>query len=107
MGFGLAGGKIDEKVFPEKTGRLSAAEARAIPVDDKYLNPIMDKIYNEIRLAASRGENKIWYYYAGHPNSTRNIIIQRLEFDGYKVYDVREEDFVHIGEWLISWEASK
>ena len=94
--------------FQKKTNRLSAAEARTIPIDDKYLNPIMDKIYHEIRFAASRGENKIWYYYSGHPNNTRDIIKHRLEFDGYKVYDRndrKDEYFTHIGEWLISWEG--
>ena len=93
-----------KRFFQKKTGRLNAAQARAIPIDDKYLNPIMDKIYNEIRFAASRGEKKIWYYYSGHPNNTRDIIKQRLEFDGYKVHDMRERGFIHIGEWLISWE---
>ena len=93
-----------KRFFQKKTGRLSAVEARAIPIDDKYLNPIMNKIYDSIRFAASRGENKIWYYYFGHPNSTRDIIKQRLELDGYKVCDRKDEDFTHIGEWLISWE---
>ena len=96
-----------KKFFQKKTGRLSAAEARAIPIDDKYLDPIMDKIYLLIRSAASRGENKIWYYYFGHPDSIRDIIKQRLEFDGYKVRDMRESNFAHIGEWLISWEEDK
>ena len=95
------------KLFQKKTSRLNAAEARAIPIDDKYLNPIMNKIYDSIRFAASRGENKIWYYYFGHPNSTRDIIKQRLESDGYKVYDRKDEEFTHIGEWLVSWEEDK
>lgn len=93
-----------KKFFQKKTGRLSAAQARAIPIDDKYLNPIMGKIYSEIRFAASRGENKIWYYYFGHPNNTRDIIKQRLELDGYKVHNKKDDDFTHIGEWLVSWE---
>ena len=92
------------KKSPKKPERLTAAQARAIPVDDKYLNPIMDKIYDSIRFAASRGENKIWYYYFGHPNSTRDIIKQRLESDGYKVHNMKDDDFTHIGEWLVSWE---
>lgn len=93
-----------KKFFQKKTGRLSAAEARLIPIDDKYLNPIMEKIYHSIRFAASRGESKIWYYYLGYPNNTRDIIKQRLELDGYKIHDAREKEFTHIGEWLISWE---
>lgn len=93
-----------KKLFQKKSSRLSAAEARAIPIDDDYLNPIMEKIYHSIRFAASRGENKIWYYYLGHPNSTRDIIKQRLELDGYKVRDMKENNFAHIGEWLVSWE---
>ena len=93
-----------KRFFQKKTGRLSAAEARAIPIDDKYLNPIMEKIYQSIRFAASHGENKIWYYYSGHPNNTRDIIKQRLELDGYKVHDMKENNFAHIGEWLINWE---
>ena len=96
-----------KRFFQKKTGRLSAAEARSISIDDKYLNPIMNKIYDSIRFAASRGENKIWYYYFGHPNSTRDIIKQRLESDGYKVYDRKDEEFTHIGEWLVSWEEDK
>ena len=92
------------KIFQKKSGRLTAAEARAIPVDDDYLNPIMEKIYHSIRYAASRGENKFWYYYAIHPNNTRDIIRQRLESDGYKVRERIGEDFTHIGEWLIGWE---
>jgi hypothetical protein len=96
-----------KKFFQKKTGRLSAAEARTIPIDDKYLNPIMDKIYDSIRFAASHGENKFWYYYFGHPNNTRDIIRQRLESDGYKVYDKNDEEFIHIGEWFISWEENK
>ena len=92
------------KLFQKKSGRLTAAEARAIPVDDDYLNPIMEKIYHSIRYAASRGENKIWYYYFGHPNTTRDIIKQRLELDGYKVHNMKDNDFTHIGEWLVSWE---
>ena len=90
--------------FQKKTGRLSAAEARAIPIDNDYLNPIMEKIYHSIRFAASRGESKIWYYYSGHPNNTRDIIKQRLELDGYKVRERIGEEFIHIGEWFISWE---
>ena len=92
------------KLFQKKTGRLSAAEARAISIDDEYLNPIMEKIYHSIRFAASRGENKLWYYYAIHPNSTRDIIKQRLESDGYKVHKMAENNFAHLGEWLVSWE---
>lgn len=96
-----------KRFFQKKISRLSAAEARAIPVDDKYLNPIMNKIYDSIRFAASRGESKIWYYYFGYPNNTRDIIKQRLELDGYKVRDRIGEDFTHIGEWVISWEEDK
>ena len=96
-----------KRFFQKKTGRLSAAEARSISIDDKYLNPIMNKIYDSIRFAASRGENKIWYYYFGHPNSTRDVIKQRLESDGYKVCDRKDEEFTHIGEWLVSWEEDK
>ena len=96
-----------KRFFQKKTGRLSAAEARSISIDDKYLNPIMNKIYDSIRFAASRGENKIWYYYFGHPNSTRDIIKQRLESDGYKVCDRKDEEFTHTGEWLVSWEEDK
>ena len=92
------------KLFQKKSGRLTAAEARAIPIDKDYLNPIMEKIYHSIRYAASRGENKFWYYYAIYPNSTRDVIRQRLELDGYKIHDMREKEFIHIGEWLISWE---
>lgn len=95
------------KLFQKKSGRLTAAEARAIPIDDEYLNPIMEKIYHSIRYAASRGENKIWYYYAGHPNNTRDIIKQRLELDGYKVHRMEEKNFAHLGEWLVSWEEGK
>lgn len=95
--------KFFEK-FKHKPERLTAAQARAIPIDDKYLNPIMEKIYNEIRFAASRGESKIWYYYSVHPNNTRDIIKQRLELDGYKVHDMKENNFAHLGEWLVSWE---
>lgn len=91
------------KLFQKKTGRLSAAEARAIPIDNEYLNPIMEKIYHSIRFAASRGESKIWYY-LGHPDNTRDIIKQRLELDGYKVCDTREKESVRVGEWVISWE---
>lgn len=93
-----------KRFFQKKTGRLSAAEARAIPIDGKYLNPIMDKIYDSIRFAASHGESKIWYYYSGHPNNTRDIIKQRLELDGYKVHKMEGNDFAHLGEWLVSWE---
>lgn len=92
------------KLFQKKTGRLSAAEARAIPIGSEYLDPIMEKIYRSIRFAASHGENKIWHYYLGHPENTRNAIKQQLELDGYKVCDTREKEFVRIGEWLISWE---
>ena len=96
-----------KRFFQKKINRLSAAQARAIPIDDKYLNPIMDKIYHDIRFAASRGENKIWYYYFGHPNNTRDAIKQQLEFDGYKVHDIREKGYTHIGEWFISWEEDE
>lgn len=92
------------KKFKRKPERLTAAQARAIPVDDEYLNPIMEKVYHSIRYAALRGENKFWYYYAIHPNNTRDIIKQRLESDGYKVRDLKENNFAHLGEWLISWE---
>ena len=95
------------KLFQKKSNRLTAAEARAIPIDNEYLNPIMEKIYHSIRYAASRGENKLWYYYAGHPNSTRDIIKQRLELDGYKVHKMEEKNFSHLGEWLVSWEVDK
>lgn len=96
-----------KKLFQKKSGRLTAAEARAIPIDDKYLDPIMDKIYNSIRFAASHGENKIWYYYLGYPDNTRDLVKQRLESDGYGVHDKREDAYTHVGEWLISWEEDK
>ena len=95
------------KLFQKKSNRLTAAEARMIPIDNDYLNPIMEKIYHSIRFAASRGESKIWYYYAGHPNNTRDIIKQRLELNGYKVHETRGDDFAHLGEWLVSWEVGK
>ena len=92
------------KLFQKKSNRLTAVAARAIPIDDDYLNSIMEKIYHSIRYAASRGENKLWYYYAIHPNSTRDIIKQRLELDGYKVHKMEENNLAHLGEWLVSWE---
>lgn len=45
------------KLFQKKSGRLTAAEARAISIDDDYLNPIMEKVYHSIRYAASRRIN--------------------------------------------------
>lgn len=95
------------KFFQKKSERLTAAEARAIPIDDDYINPIFEKIYHKIRFAASRGDTKVYYYYLEYPDAIQEYIKQRLEFDGYKVKEFAGNDFVHVGEWLISWEESK
>lgn len=91
------------KKFSKKSGRLTAEQARAIPVDSKYFDPILEKIYRKIRVASSRGARRITYNRIEHPVIVQNRIEEILKADGYVVR--RDTDFGF--NWIIDWGGEK
>ena len=87
------------KLFQKKTGRLSAAEARAIPIDDSFVEDGLQSIYKAIREAAGQGSSEILWRHGAFSDSMKAIIKRRLEDDGYYITNTRSY-FV----WRISWK---
>ena len=81
-----------------KPERLTAAQARSIPIDDSLVENALNEIYRRIREAASHGESEI-VWLAGYPSDGINEVVkQRLEDAGYHI-----DNITGVFRWKISW----
>lgn len=90
------------KKFSEKTKnkpeRLTAAQARAIPVEDSLVENVLQEMYKGIREVASHGGSEILWRHSSFSDGVKEIVKQRLIDDGYHVVDTTSY-FV----WKIIW----
>lgn len=86
------------KKSPKKTERLTAAQARAIPIEDSLVENVLQEMYKAIRKVASQGGSEILWRHSSFSDGVKEVIIQRLKDDGYHVVDSRSA-FV----WKIIW----
>lgn len=90
------------KKFSEKTKdkpeRLTAAQARAIPIEDSLVENVLQEMYKGIREVASHGGSEILWRHSSFSDGVKEIVKQRLIDDGYYVVDSRSA-FV----WKIIW----
>jgi hypothetical protein len=87
------------KRFSKKSERLTAAQARAIPIDNSLVEEGLQNIYKAIREAAGRGKSEILWSHNIFPDGIKEVVMQRLKDDGYYITDTRSY-FV----WRISWK---
>ena len=87
------------KKSPKKPERLTAAQARAIPINDSLVENVLQEMYKVIREAAGQGKSEILWRHSTFSDGTKAIIKRRLEDDGYYITDTRSY-FV----WRISWK---
>ena len=87
------------KKSPKKPERLTAAQARAIPIDNSFVEDGLQGIYKAIREAARQGSSEILWRHSAFSDDMKALIKQRLEDDGYYITDTRSY-FV----WRISWK---
>ena len=81
-----------------KPERLTAAQARAIPIDDSFVENELNEIYRRIREVASHGESEIVWLAGCSSDGIKEIVKQRLEDAGYHV-----DNITGIFRWKISW----
>lgn len=91
--------KSFSKKFERKPERLTAAQARAIPIDNSFVEDGLQSIYKAIREAAGQGNSEILWRHGAFSDGMKAIIKQRLEDDGYYI-TVTRSYFV----WRISWK---
>lgn len=82
-----------------KSERLTAAEARAIPIDNSFVEDGLRSIYKAVREAAGQGNSEILWRHSIFSDGVKEVIMQRLKDDGYHVVDTRSY-FV----WKIVWK---
>ena len=82
-----------------KPERLTAAQARAIPIDNSFVEDGLQSIYKAIREAAGQGSSEILWRHSIFSDSVKEVVMQRLKDDGYYITDTRSY-FV----WRISWK---
>lgn len=87
------------KKSPKRPERLTAAQARAIPIDNSLAEDGLQSIYKAIREAAGQGHSEILWRHSSFSDGIKVIIKRRLEDDGYYITDTRSY-FV----WRISWK---
>lgn len=87
------------KKSSKKPERLTAAQARAIPIDNSFVEDGLRSIYKAIREVASQGGSEILWRHSSFSDGVKEVIMQRLKDDGYHVADTRSY-FV----WRISWK---
>ena len=90
--------KSFSKKSERKLERLTAAQARAIPIDNSFVEDDLRSIYKAIREAAGRGNSEIFWRNGGFSEDMKVIIKRRLEDDGYCVVNTGSY-FV----WRIVW----
>ena len=86
------------KKSPKKPERLTAAQARAIPIDNSFVEDGLQNIYKAIREAARQGDSEILWRHTFFSDNIKEVIMQRLKDDGYHVDDSKSA-FV----WKIIW----
>ena len=87
------------KKSPKKSERLTAAQARAIPINNSFVEDGLRNIYKAIREVAGQGNSEILWRHSAFSDSMKAIIKKRLEDDGYYITDTTSY-FV----WRISWK---
>ena len=90
--------KSFSKKSERKPERLTAAQARAIPIEDSLVENILQEMYKGIREVASRGGSEILWRHSSFSDGVKEVVIQQLKDDGYHVVDTRSA-FV----WKIAW----
>lgn len=78
---------------------MTAAQARAIPIDNSFVEDGLQSIYKAIREAAGQGHSEILWRHNTFSDGVKEVIMQRLKDDGYHVVDTRSY-FV----WKIVWK---
>lgn len=89
--------RFSEK-FGRKLERLTAAQARAIPIEETLVENALQEIYRGIRKVASHGESEILWRHNSFSDGIKEIVRQRLEDDGYYI-----DDTTSIFSWKIIW----
>lgn len=79
--------------------RFTADQARAIPIDNSFVEDGLQSIYKAIREAAGQGHSEILWRHGSFSDGVKEVVMQRLKDDGYHVADTRSY-FV----WRISWK---
>ena len=87
------------KKSPKKPERLTAAQARAIPIDNSFVEDGLQSIYKAIREVARQGGSEILWRHSSFSDGVKEVVMQRLKDDGYHVVDTRSY-FV----WKIVWK---
>jgi hypothetical protein len=90
--------KSFSKKSERKSERLTAAQARAIPIDNSFVEDGLQTIYKAIREAAGQGNSEIFWRNGGFSEGMKVIIKRRLEDDGYHIVNTGSY-FV----WRITW----
>lgn len=90
--------KSFSKKSERKPERLTAAQARAIPIEDSLVENVLQEMYKGIREVASRGGSEILWRHSSFSDGVKEVIMQRLKDDGYHIVDTRSA-FV----WKIIW----
>lgn len=90
--------KSFSKKFECKPERLTAAQARAIPIDNSFVENGLRIIYKAIREAAGQGNSEILWRHTTFSDGVKEVIMQRLKDDGYHIVDTKSA-FV----WKIIW----
>jgi hypothetical protein len=90
--------KSFSKKSERKPERLTAAQARAIPIDNSFVEDGLQSIYKAIREAAGQGHSEILWRHSCFSDGVKEVVMQRLKDDGYHVVDTRS-CFV----WKIIW----
>lgn len=88
------------KRFSKKSERLTAAQARAIPIDNSLVEDSLQNIYKWVREAARQGRSEILWRPGELSDGMKAMVKQRLEDDGYSV-EKTNSFFV----WRINWKA--
>lgn len=86
------------KKSKNKFERLTAVQARAIPIEDSLVENILQEMYKRIREVASHGGSEILWRHSSFSDGVKEIVKQRLKDDGYHVVDSKSA-FV----WKIIW----
>lgn len=90
--------KSFSKKSERKPERLTAAQARAIPIKDSLVENVLQEMYKAIREVASQGGSEILWRHSSFSDGVKEVVMQRLKDDGYHVVDSRSA-FV----WKIIW----
>ena len=86
------------KKIEHKPERLTAAQARAIPIDNSFVEDGLRSIYKAIREVASHGGSEILWRHSSFSDGVKEIIKQRLIDDGYHIVDTKT-----VFVWKIIW----